>query len=310
MTLWRMFMNASANINFVKYRPFAALFSLILMSAFFITAWYKYSTTGQVFNYSVDFTGGSQVLLQFSSKPQMDQIRSIFSQQGWENVVLREFSGKNEVLVRVKEFANDAKGLGERMRYAIAQAIPGENVRLLQSEGVGPSVGETLRKKSVYAVLLSLILLLCYIAIRFWSFGFAVGAVIALFHDAIIMIAAFMFFGKEISINVIGAILAVLGYSINDTIVIFSKIRDNMKKNGSGMSLNQIVDISLNQTLKRTMLTSLSTALTVGSIFFFGGEALQGFSFAMLIGIVFGTYSSVYIASPIMMLFFGFSKNK
>lgn len=303
-------MNASANINFVKYRPFAALFSLILMSAFFITAWYKYSTTGQVFNYSVDFTGGSQVLLQFSSKPQMDQIRSIFSQQGWENVVLREFSGKNEVLVRVKEFANDAKGLGERMRYAIAQAIPGENVRLLQSEGVGPSVGETLRKKSVYAVLLSLILLLCYIAIRFWSFGFAVGAVIALFHDAIIMIAAFMFFGKEISINVIGAILAVLGYSINDTIVIFSKIRDNMKKNGSGMSLNQIVDISLNQTLKRTMLTSLSTALTVGSIFFFGGEALQGFSFAMLIGIVFGTYSSVYIASPIMMLFFGFSKNK
>lgn len=303
-------MNASANINFVKYRPFAALFSLILMSAFFITAWYKYSTAGQVFNYSVDFTGGSQVLLQFSSKPQIDQIRSIFSQQGWENVVLREFSGKNEVLVRVKEFANDAKGLGERMRYAIAQAIPGENVKLLQSEGVGPSVGETLRKKSVYAVLLSLILLLCYIAIRFWSFGFAVGAVIALFHDAIIMIAAFMFFGKEISINVIGAILAVLGYSINDTIVIFSKIRDNMKKNGSGMSLNQIVDISLNQTLKRTVLTSLSTALTVGSIFFFGGEALQGFSFAMLIGIVFGTYSSVYIASPIMMLFFGFSKNK
>ena len=303
-------MNASAHINFVKYRPFAALFSLVLLSAFFVTAWYKYSTTGQVFDYSVDFTGGSQVLLQFSATPEVDAIRSIFAQYGWNNVVLREFSGKNEVLVRVKEFSNDAKGLGERMRQALVQAMPGQDIKILQSEGVGPSVGEALRRKSVYAVLLSLILLLFYIAVRFWSFGFAIGAVVALFHDAIIMIAAFMFFGKEISINVIGAILAVLGYSINDTIVIFSKIRENMKKNSSGMSLNQVVDMSLNQTLKRTMLTSFSTALTVGSIFVLGGEALHGFSFAMLVGVIFGTYSSIYIASPIMMLFFASSKNK
>lgn len=303
-------MNASVHINFVKYRPFAALFSLILMGAFFMTAWYKYSSTGQVFDYSVDFTGGTQVLLQFSSKPEIDVVRSVFAQHGWGNVILREFSGKNEVLIRVKEFSNDAKGLGERMRHALVQAMSGQEIRLLQSEGVGPSVGESLRKKSVYAVLLSLVLLLIYIAVRFWSLGFAVGAVIALFHDAIIMIAAFMFFGKEISINVIGAILAVLGYSINDTIVIFSKIRENMRKNSSGMSLNQIVGLSLNQTLRRTMLTSLSTALTVGSIFFLGGEALHGFSFAMLVGIIFGTYSSIYIASPIMMLFFGSSKSK
>lgn len=296
-------MNALVHINFVKYRPFAAIFSILLIGAFFATAWYKYSTTGQVFDYSVDFTGGSQVLLKFSQAPDVDMIRAIFAQNNWNNVSLREFSGKNEVLVRVKEFSNDSKGLGERMHAALSQDMPDQQIQILQSEGVGPSVGEALRWKSVQAVLLSLILLLVYIAVRFWSFGFAVGAVVALFHDAIIMIAAFMFFGKEISVNVIGAILAVLGYSINDTIVIFSKIRENMRKNSNGMSLNQIVDLSLNQTLRRTLLTSISTALTVGSIFVLGGEALHGFSFAMLVGVVFGTYSSIYVASPIMMLF-------
>lgn len=303
-------MNASARINFVKYRPIAALLSFILMSAFFITAWYKYNTTGQVFDYSVDFTGGTQVLLQFSGTPDLDAIRAIFAQNNWNNLAFREFADKNEILIRVKEFSNDAKGFGERMRYVLAQAMPHQEIKILQSEGVGPSVGQALRKKSVYAVLLSLLLLLVYIAVRFWSLGFAVGAVIALFHDALIMVAAFMFFGREISINVIGAILAVLGYSINDTIVIFSKIRENMRRNSDGMSLNQIVDLSLNQTLRRTMLTSLSTALTVGSIFILGGEALSGFSFAMLIGVVSGTYSSIYVASPIMMLFFAPSKNK
>ncbi len=296
-------MNALVHINFVKYRPFAAIFSILLIGAFFATAWYKYSTTGQVFDYSVDFTGGSQVLLKFSQAPDVDMIRAIFAQNNWNNVSLREFSGKNEVLVRVKEFSNDSKGLGERMHAALSEDMPDQQIQILQSEGVGPSVGEALRWKSVQAVLLSLILLLVYIAVRFWSFGFAVGAVVALFHDAIIMIAAFMFFGKEISVNVIGAILAVLGYSINDTIVIFSKIRENMRKNSNGMSLNQIVDLSLNQTLRRTLLTSISTALTVGSIFVLGGEALHGFSFAMLVGVVFGTYSSIYVASQIMMLF-------
>jgi preprotein translocase subunit SecF len=296
-------MNAPTHIRFIKYVPFTTLLSLGLIAAFGVTAWYKYTTTGHVFNYSVDFTGGSQVLLGFSSNPDMDAIRQTFADNGWANASLREFSGKNEVLVRVKEFSNDAQGLGQKMLTALTQSIPGQDIRILQSEGVGPSVGESLRMRSVYTVLLALFCMLIYIAVRFWSVGFAVGAVAALFHDAIIMIAAFMLFDKEISVNVIGAILAVLGYSINDTIVIFSKIRENMRKNNHRASLTEVVDLSLNQTLRRTMLTSISTLLTVGSIFFLGGEALHGFAFAMLIGIVFGTYSSIYIASPIMMLF-------
>lgn len=296
-------MNASTHIHFVRHVPFAVLFSAGLMALFGVVAWYKYSSTGNVFNYSVDFTGGSQVLLGFSSKPDMDVVRQTFAELGFQSATLREFSEKNEVLVRVKEFANDAQGLGERMRLALTERIPSQDVRILQSEAVGPSVGESLRMRSLYTVLLALACMLIYIAVRFWSLGFAVGAVVALFHDAFIMIAAFMLFDKEISINVIGAILAVLGYSINDTIVIFSQIRGNMRKIGSKMSLGEVVDLSLNQTMRRTLLTSVSTLLTVGSIFMLGGEALQGFSFALLIGVIFGTYSSIYIASPIMMLF-------
>lgn len=296
-------MKASAYIRFSRYVPLAVLFSLGIILSFLLIGWYKYKTSGSVFDYSVDFTGGTQVLFGFSAKPDVDAVRGILFQRGWKNVVIREFPGKNEILVRVKEFSHDAQGLGDSMRSALLSVNSAQDIQILQSEGVGPSVGGSLRVRSLYTVLLALLFLLVYIAVRFWSFAFAAGAVIALIHDALIMVAAFMFFGKEISINVIGAILAVLGYSINDTIVIFSKIRENMRRNIEGLSLNEIVDRSLNQTLRRTLLTSVSTLLTVGAIFLVGGEALQGFSFAMLIGVVFGTYSSIYIASPIMMLF-------
>jgi preprotein translocase subunit SecF len=205
--------------------------------------------------------------------------------------------------VRVKEFSNDAKGLGERMEQAIEQEVPGIKVQILQSEGVGPGVGHALRSKSILAVVFSLIAMLLYIALRFLSLGFAVGAVVALIHDALIVLACFMFFGREISINVIGAILAVLGYSINDTIVIYSSIRTNLRTM-AGRPLMEIVNVSLNQTLRRTLLTSFSTGLAVGALFILGGEGLRDFSLAFLVGIVVGTYSSIFIASPITMLFY------
>jgi preprotein translocase subunit SecF len=287
-------------ISFVRYRVLAAAFSLSIITVFAGLCIYRMQTRGYVFTYSVDFTGGTQVLLKFDKAMRGSILKDILAKAGFEGVMTRDFS-EQEVLVRVKDFSNDAKGLAERMRQAIVQAAPDNQVSVLQSEGVGPGIGEELRWKSVRAVLFSLLALLIYIAIRFWSFGFALGAVVALFHDALIMLAIFLFLGREISINVIAAILAVLGYSINDTIVIFSQIRKNLK----GMhqaSLNEIVDISLNQTLRRTLLTSITTGLAVISMFVLGGEALRDFSLALLTGIVFGTYSSVYIASPVMML--------
>lgn len=289
-------------INFVKYRLLTAITSFLLIGGFFGYAFYKKQTTGQVFHYSVDFTGGAQVLLRFSKPVSSLAVKDIVDAQ-WEGSAIREF-GDNEILVRVKldEAVTELGTISERMQAALQAAMSDTEVTVLQSESVGPGVGEALRGKSVKAVLLALIAMLAYIALRFWSVGFALGAVLALFHDAILMLAVFLLTNREISINVIGAILAVMGYSINDTIVIFSQIRDNMRKM-SHESLSSVVNISINQTMRRTLLTSISTGLTVGAMLVLGGEVLRDFSLALMVGIVVGTYSSVFIASPVMMLF-------
>lgn len=287
-------------INFLKYRKATALSSLALIIAFIGVAVYRQQTRGSVYTYSVDFTGGTQILLGFEQEVDGALVKQIIVDNGWSSANTREF-GKTEVLVRVKEFEADMVGLGERMKDAVQQEMPDNKVQILQTESVGAGVGADLRGKSIYAMAVALILMLLYIAMRFWSIAFATGAIMALVHDAVVMLAIFLFLDREISINFIAAILTVLGYSINDTIVIFSQIREFMKKR-KGIPLDTIVNDSLNYTLRRTMLTSISTGLPVLVMLFFGGEALQDFSLALLIGIIFGTYSSIYIASPIMML--------
>jgi|SRR4030095_4527490 preprotein translocase subunit SecF len=287
-------------VNFLKYRKLTALSSLSLIIAFGGVAIYRQQTRGSVYQYSVDFTGGTQVLFAFDKPVDASYIKHIITENGWANASTREF-GKNEILVRVAEFEGDTIGLGERMRSAVQKALPDTKVQTLQTESVGAGVGADLRGKSVRALFLAMILMLLYIAMRFWSFAFAAGAIVALIHDALIMLAIFLFLDREISINFIAALLTVLGYSINDTIVIFSQIREFMKKR-KGVSLEIVVNDSLNYTLRRTMLTSISTGLPVIVMVLFGGEALQDFALALLIGVIFGTYSSIYIASPIMML--------
>lgn len=287
-------------IDFLRVRYFTAAFSLLMFFSFIGLMVYRYQQRGQVFSYSIDFTGGTQVLLKFDKPVKASDVCCIIENAGWQGAETREFA-QDEVLVRVKEFVNDAKGLSERMREALLTQMSDYQITIEQSDAVGSGVGETLRMKSWYAVLVALIAMLIYIAFTFWSWAYAAGAIIALFHDASVILFMFALFDFEISINVIGAILAVLGYSINDTIVIFSQIRENSATMG-GSSLYNIVNVSLNQTLRRTILTSLSTAIPVCIMYFFGGEALKDFSFALLIGIIFGTYSSIYIASPIMML--------
>lgn len=291
-------------VNILQYRKLSALVSVSILlgaAALFV---YHIKTRGYAFNYSVDFTGGTQVLLKFDKDIKASEITSALNEK-WPNAVLRQFD-KDEYLVRVQEVANDPQGLAVHMVDAIKKAQPTYEVEILENEAVGPGVGQTLRTKSLMAILYALLAMLAYIAIRFWSVGFAVGSVVALIHDALIMLAVFLLLGREISTNVIAAILAVLGYSINDTIVIYSQIRENLKSM-HGASIYDIVNTSLNQTMRRTLLTSISTGLTVGAMFILGGEALRSFSLALLIGIIFGTYSSIFIASPIVMLFY---KNK
>ncbi len=290
-------------INFLKYKTICGVFSLLFLLGSLGLYFYKWHTQGRTFVYSVDFTGGTQVLLKFDKPVSVCHLKDILEKNGWKNPTTREFSAPEEILIRVSEFSNDAKGLAERMRTAVQSEISDNAVSILQSEAVGPGVGETLRWRFFLAVVIALLAILIYIAVRFWSFAFAIGAVVGLIHDPLAILGIFLLFDIEISINVIGVILTVIGYSINDTIVIFSRIRENLHKM-KGSSLHEIVNVSINKTLRRSVLTVFATALSVLAMLFFGGEALRDFSLALLIGIVFGAYSSIYIASPVMMLLY------
>jgi preprotein translocase subunit SecF len=283
-------------IDFLKYRVVALVFFLSMIALFAGAYVYRGG-----FAYSVEFEGGTQVLFGFDKPVKSNELVSSIEKQ-WPGASAREFSD-HQILIRVKESANDTRGLADRMLQVVKDSLPGTVITVEKSEMVGPGVGADLRWKSIRAVLLSLILMLFYIGWRFRSMSFATGAVVALIHDSIMMLGIFLLFGREISVSVIGAILAVLGYSINDTIIIFARIRTNLKEM-HGASLYDIVNTSLNQTLRRTLLTSFATFLTVMSMFLLGGEALRDFSLALLAGIFFGTYSSIYMASPVMMLLY------
>jgi len=287
-------------INFLKYRLVCGILSSLFLVASLGVYIYKWQTRGETFRYSIDFTGGTQVMLKFDKPVSPSQLKDILEKNGWKNAITREFSTPEEILVRVSEFSNDSKGLAERMRQAVQAEIPDNNVVILGSEAVGPGVGATLRWNFMLAVLIALIAILIYIAIRFWSFAFAMGAIVALIHDPLAILGIFLMLDYEISINVIGVILAVIGYSINDTIVIFSRIRENLHKMKDA-TLHEVVNVSINKTLRRTVLTVVATALSVLAMLIFGGEALHDFSLALLIGIAIGAYSSIYIASPVMM---------
>ncbi len=299
----KVFTTQSARtIDFLKYSRIVLFFTALVFAGSAGLALYRSQTRGSAFMYSVDFTGGTQVLLKFDHAISSSEVKKALEAKGWAGIMTREFPN-NELLVRVKAFENDAQGLGVLIQQAIMEAVPGTQATILSTEAVGPGVGAELRTKSIYAILFALIALLLYIAVTFWSFSYAVGAVVALIHDAIIMLTFFLLFDRDISITVIGAILAVLGYSINDTIVIFSRIRTNLKKMPQ-LPAAQVINLSINQTLTRTLLTSFTTLLTVASMVIFGGEALRDFSVVLLIGIIFGTYSSIFIASPVMLLFY------
>ena len=295
-------------IDFMKYRPFYAFFSLLLCVTFLGGALYKYYTYGYVFVYSVDFTEGTQVLFRFSQPVTSEKVTSIFEQQDNEalkGAIIREFSSQ-EILVRVKQFSTDSKGLAGQMRSVLENSLPAVKVEILQVDSVGASVGASLRWKSLQAIILGLLIMLLYTWWRFWSLAFGIGVLVSLLHDIMVVLLFFLLFEYEISLNIIAAILTLVGYSINDTIVIFARIRENIHKMRNS-TMEHIVNISTNETLRRTLLTSFATSLVVISLVLFGGETLKMLSLVLLIGIIFGTYSSISIASPTMLLLY---KNK
>lgn len=290
----------TTSYDFLKYRSWCFVFSLLIFSVFLGGIFYKRSTRGSAFIYSVDFTGGTQVLLGFSQSISSEEVIAQLEAQGLTGTTAREFSD-SEVLVRVKDFEADAKGLGERIKSTLEEKLENQVVTIKQTDSVGAGVGSELRRNSFWAVVISLIGMLLYIGWRFQSLAFAVGSVVALLHDAIVILAFVLWFDYEISLNIIGAVLFILGYSINDTIVIFSRIRENLA-HMKNVTVETVVNTSINDTLRRTILTSIATLLVVVSLLVFGGEALRTLALALFIGMIFGTYSSIYIASPVMLL--------
>lgn len=294
----------STNINFLKYRPYCYIFSALIILSFVGGIFYKQSVHQSAFVYSVDFTGGTQVHFKFAIPVTSEQVIVALEKNGLKPTV-REFS-PSELLVRVsgeKGFENDAKGFAERLKVMLQTEIPGCNPEIKQTDSVGADVGSELRRNSLFAVLLGLLIMLCYIWFRFRSFAFAAGSVVALLHDTVVVLSLVMWGGYEVSMNVIAAVMFILSYSNNDTIVIFSRIRERLFKK-TGESLETVVNTSINETLRRTLFTSFATTLVVGSLLIFGGEVLRTLSLALFVGIIFGTYSSIYIASPVMLLLY------
>ena len=246
-------------------------------------------------NFGLDFTGGTLIELGYERSVELEQVRGQLVQAGFTDAVVQSFGATTDVLVRM---TGDDPQLGERIASALRNADGGNAVSVKRVEFVGPAVGEELRDQGGLGMLLALGGILVYVAFRFqWKFGF--GAVLSLFHDVIVVLGVFSFFQISFDLTVLAAVLAVIGYSLNDTIVIFDRIRENFRMLRKAELLENI-NISTTQTLLRTMATSVSTLLAVGALMVFGGENLWGFSLALLIGVGVGTYSSVYVAGTLL----------
>ncbi len=280
--------------NFLKYSVPSVLLTLVIIGAGIAS----YITKGG-FRYSVDFAGGTELRVRFQKPVDTEAIKKVVHDD-WQGTVYSVI-GSPELIIRVHQTPDEVTDLDKKLLTSIDKISADNPAEVLQIMSISRSISDNLWAVWLKAIIIALILLTLYLSISF-QLAFALGAVIALAHDALIVLACFVLLDKEISIDFIGAIMAVLGYSINDTIIVFSRIRYNMKKLHSE-SLYNIVNISLNERLRRTILTSFATALVVLSMFIFGGDTIRDFSLVILLGIIFGTFSSIYIASPIMMFF-------
>ncbi len=251
-------------------------------------------------NYGIDFAGGTLIQIKFQEEPNADKIRGALKPAGFEGSIIQQF-GPKEVIVRTAESGADAKGLTSRVDEALTAAFGKGAYEVRRIEMVGPKVGKDLTKKALLAIIFSWIGILIYVGVRF-EFRYALGGIIALVHDILITITFLSVFGKEFDLNIVAALLTIIGYSINDTIVIFDRIRENTRKNMK-MSLLDVINVSVNQTLSRTILTSLTVFIVLLILFSFGGAVIHDFTFALLVGTVAGVYSTVFIASPIVLLF-------
>jgi preprotein translocase subunit SecF len=291
------------NIDFVKWRWHAIALSLAVIVAGAVMIMTKGLPLG------VDFSGGTIVIVKFDQPVQIDRVRTaVASTPGGNDAVVQQYgeASQHQVLVRVSQAGAETAGnlsqVADTVIGALRQANLG-NFSVVNTEIVGPVVGQQLKRQGILATVLSLAGILAYIAWRF-QVSFAVGAVVATLHDLLITLAFLAFFRYDLTLNVIAGLLTITGYSVNDTIVIFDRVRENMRSSRRG-ALADIVNTAVNQTLSRTVITAGTALLSVLALYLFGGEVLEGLAFTMLVGIVSGTYSTVFIAAAIAIMWQG-----
>ena len=247
-------------------------------------------------NFGIDFKGGTLIELRSSdNKINVSSLRDNISQMNLGDISVKNFGNKTDFLIKFE--INDNKDVIEKIKMNLENSF-GNNFNFRRVENVGPKVSAELLRSGIIAISVALALMLIYIWIRF-EWQFSLGAILALFHDVIVTLGLFSLLGLEINLSIIAAVLTIVGYSMNDTVVIFDRVRENLRKY-SDIKIFDLTNISINETLSRTLITSITTLLALLSIFFFGGEILKGFSLAMIFGVLFGTYSSIYIANTVL----------
>jgi preprotein translocase subunit SecF len=282
-------------INFSKYFKLANIFSLLAVLFSILFLFFK------GLNYGVDFKGGTLLEIRIENKNiQIQDLRSSLDIPDLGDVNVKQFGDKGDFLIKFEKNANENEKFITDLKNIISKKI-NSSVNFRRVETVGPKVSSELLKQGITAIMLALGAMLFYIWIRF-EWQFSLGAIIALMHDVIITLGIFSVLSFEVNLSIVAAVLTIVGYSMNDTVVIFDRIRENLLKY-SKIKTNEIADISVNETLSRTVITSLTTLLALFSIFILGGQILKGFSFAMILGVLIGTYSSVFVASPVLNYF-------
>ena len=277
---------------FMRWSRFGFFLSGILCAASIII----FATVG--LRYGIDFKGGSVITIRTQQPAELDKLRAELSALNLGAVELQQYGSPNDVLIRLE--AQSGGEAAEQSAQKLVKEALGPTVEIRSTETVGAKVSEELTQQATGAVMLSIFFVLFYLWVRF-EWQFAMGAVISLLHDVVLSIGLFCIIRLEFNLTIIAAILTIIGYSLNDTVVVFDRIREFLRRYKS-MGLADLIDFSINSVLPRTMLTSLATMMALLALYFFGGEVIRGFAFAMIWGVVVGTYSSIFIASPVMIL--------
>ena len=278
-------------INFNKFYKLFNLISLSLVIISILLLFFK------GLNFGVDFKGGTLIELRANDKTiNVTSLRQSFNKMNLGDFNVKKFGNENDFLIKIEKKDTSGNAI-ETIKDGLTSSI-GSSFNFRRVENVGPKVSAELLKSGVIAIALSLAAMLFYIWIRF-EWQFSLGAILALFHDVIITLGLFSLFNLEINLSIVAAVLTIVGYSMNDTVVIYDRVRENLMK-FSDIKIFELTNISINETLSRTIITSVTTLLALLSIYLFGGEILKGFSLAMIMGVIFGTYSSIYIANPIL----------